>query len=229
MIAREATKQKSRLSADRSRFVEPHNFAARFQHLSSRFQIITTITMRLAPSQSEFSLHLPALPIQSKQWQSKSTLGSAQLHLQNLAFVCQQTTGTTGFVLKPATGSLPWLDIAAVEEKLSPFNASKGICYIDLAGADRLDLGSTQLHPTLKTLAHLIITPRLFIGGDHLDIRPWFHRPRHNPCWMVEVNLSRARTGNEQLKLLVSRRSMLQKDQKTFSIRSLHAIATSPQ
>jgi hypothetical protein len=93
------------------------------------------------------------------------TLHDAGLELYNLAFVHQQTPRPYRVTVKDVAVFVG-ADMHTADKQLAVLDGTEAVLQVDLAGTDRLDLGTGKLNPRLKALEHEIFMKRLTVVGD---------------------------------------------------------------
>lgn len=146
--------------------METGNFALGFPKFGLFLEILPLVGVAFALPQSQFYFDAAAFEIELQADESEAFLQGRLRELEDLVLVQEELAGPLRFVLEPGPGSLPRLDVTTVKPRFVAFDTREGIADIDLAGADRFYLGSTQNKAGLEGLGDNKITAGAFVSGD---------------------------------------------------------------
>lgn len=148
-----------------SALIEPRNLSGRLAVLGALLDILTLISLGLAPAHADLNLHQRALPVHSQDRKREPLLEGMALQLMDFPLVEQQLTSPSRLMLGEA-GFVVDLHIAVVEPHLPFIDPGEGVGNIDFSLPDRLHLSAAELQTGLITLNDVKVPEGLSIGGD---------------------------------------------------------------
>ena len=126
---------------------------------------LTLVVKLLALAETKLDLDPAVLEIERQRNQGDAILHDAGLELDNLTLVHQQTPRPYRVTVKDVAVFVG-ADMHTADKQLAVLDGTEAVLQVDLAGTDRLDLGTGKLNPRLKALEHEIFMKRLTVVGD---------------------------------------------------------------
>jgi hypothetical protein len=129
------------------------------------FEVLALIGLLLSFANADLDFDPRAFPVEAQGNERLAFDLAHAIEAHDFFFVEEEPPDAFGIVLFPAR-FIVGLDIASIEEALAILDAGEGVAEIDPTVTDRLDLGATQLDPSLESFEDLKVVERLAIVGD---------------------------------------------------------------